>query len=98
MFVTDPFNTVNDDYLRPTSTNGGLCVDQKHALEHIQSLILYSLISAEFPTYKIVFTARGSKMKQLQPLQNLNQSERTSSLAGGLRAPFPDLLSALYIL
>ncbi|KAL0763134.1 hypothetical protein Bca101_079285 [Brassica carinata] len=41
-----------------------------------KSLILYSLISAEFPTYKI----------------NLNQSQRTSSLAGGLRAPFPDLL------
>ncbi|CAN6879591.1 unnamed protein product [Brassica oleracea] len=37
-------------------------------------------------------------MKQLQPLQNLNQSQRSSSLAGGLRAPFPDLLSALYIL
>lgn len=27
MFVTDPFNTtVNDDYLRPTSINGGFCV------------------------------------------------------------------------
>lgn len=27
MFVTHPlFNTVNDDYLRPTSINGGFCV------------------------------------------------------------------------